>query len=124
MHNKDLLISSLVMLGLDATYISIIKESFLQQIEDIQNTKPKVNMIGVLLTYVTMILGLNYFIIQKKAPLFDAFLFGIVLYGVFDGTNFALFSKWSTKLAIIDVLWGGFLMLATTYLTYNLSSFF
>jgi len=112
------------MLGLDATYISIIKESYLQQIEDIQNTKPKVNMIGVLLTYVTMILGLNYFIIQKKAPLFDAFLFGIVLYGVFDGTNFALFSKWSTKLAIIDVLWGGFLMLATTYLTYNLSSFF
>ena len=83
MHNTDLLISSLVMLGLDATYISIIKESFLQQIEDIQNTKPNVNMMGVLLTYITMILGLNYFIIQKKAPLFDAFLFGIVLYGVF-----------------------------------------
>ena len=124
MHNTDLLISSLVMLGLDTTYISIIQESFLQQIEDIQNTKPNVNMMGVLLTYITMILGLNYFIIQKKAPLFDAFLFGIVLYGVFDGTNFALFSKWSTKLAIIDVLWGGFLMLVTTYLTYNLSSFF
>ena len=124
MHNTDLLISSLVMLGLDATYISIIKESYLQQIEDIQTTKPNVNMMGVLLTYITMILGLNYFIIQKKAPLFDAFLFGIVLYGVFDGTNFALFSKWSTKLAIIDVLWGGFLMLVTTYLTYNLSSFF
>lgn len=112
------------MLGLDATYISIIKDAYLQQIEDIQTTKPKVNMVGVLLTYIVMIFGINYFILQKKASLLDAFLFGIVLYGVYDGTTYALFSKWSTKLAIMDVLWGGILMMTTTYLTYTLSGFF
>tara|TARA_B110000285_G_scaffold235537_1_gene317909 strand:- start:7161 stop:7532 length:372 start_codon:yes stop_codon:yes gene_type:complete len=121
---KDLIISSLVMLGLDASYISLIKDEYLKQIQDIQTTIPKVNMVGVVLTYIIMIFGINYFILQKKASLLDAFLFGIVLYGVYDGTTYALFSKWSTKLAIMDVLWGGILMMTTTYLTYRLSSFF
>ena len=46
---SDLIISSLVMLCLDASYISFIKDEYLQQIEDIQGTKPKVNMIGVVI---------------------------------------------------------------------------
>ena len=120
---SDLIISSLVMLSLDASYISLIKDEYLQQIEDIQGTKPKVNMIGVVITYIIMIFGMNYFILQKNASLLDAFLFGIVLYGVYDGTTYSLFTKWSTKLAIIDVLWGGILMMTTAYVTYRLSSF-
>jgi uncharacterized membrane protein len=121
---SELAISSLVMLGLDATYISLIKEPYLQQIENIQTTKPSVKMVGVLLSYAFLIFGINYFILQKKASLIDAFLFGIVIYGVYDATAYALFTKWSTNLAIIDTLWGGILMMTTVYLTYTLSGLF
>ena len=121
---SELAISSLVMLGLDATYISLIKEPYLQQIENIQTTKPSVKMVGVLLSYAFLIFGINYFILQKKASLIDAFLFGIVIYGVYDATAYALFTKWSTNLAIIDTLWGGILMITTVYLTYTLSGLF
>ena len=79
--SKELVISALVMLGLDATYISFIKDSYLLQIQNIQISKPKVNMIGVLLSYSLMIFGINYFIIQKNASILDAFWFGIVIYG-------------------------------------------
>ena len=99
---KEIAISALVMLGLDATYISIIKDSYLQQIQNIQTTKPTVNSLGVLLSYSLMIFGINYFILQKKASLLDAFLFGIVIYGIYDATAYALFSKWSVNLALID----------------------
>lgn len=120
----ELAISGLVMLGLDATYITLIKEPYLQQIENIQLTKPNVKMLGVFLSYVFLIFGINYFILQKKTSLIDAFLFGIVIYGVYDATAYALFTKWSPKLAIIDTLWGGILMMITAYLTYTLSGLF
>jgi uncharacterized membrane protein len=120
---KEIAISALVMLGLDATYISIIKDSYLQQIQNIQTTKPTVNSLGVLLSYSLMIFGINYFILQKKASLLDAFLFGIVIYGIYDATAYALFSKWSVNLALIDTLWGGILMMTTAYITYTLSRF-
>ena len=122
--SKELVISALVMLGLDATYISIIKDSYMKQIQNIQTTTPNVNMIAVVICYIIMIFGINYFIIQKSASLLDAFLFGIVIYGVYDATSYALFSKWSAKLAIIDTIWGGILMMTTAYLTYKLSTFF
>ena len=121
--SKELVISALVMLGLDATYISFIKDSYLLQIQNIQISKPKVNMVGVLLSYTLMIFGINYFIIQKNASILDAFWFGIVIYGIYDATAYALFSKWSVNLAIIDTIWGGILMMTTAYLTYKLSTF-
>lgn len=119
---SEVVISGLVMLGLDAAYLSLIKEPYLQQIENIQLTKPSVKMIGVFLSYTFMIFGINYFILQKKASLLDAFLFGLIIYGVYDATAYALFTKWSVNLAIIDTLWGGILMMTTAYLTYSLSS--
>ena len=121
---QEVIVSALIMLGLDTTYISTIKEEYLKQIENIQTVKPRVNMVGVLLSYIFLIFGINYFILQKNASLLDAFLFGIVIYGVYDATAYALFSKWSIKLAIIDTLWGGILMMTTAYLTYKLSGFF
>ena len=122
--SKELIISALVMLGLDATYISIIKDSYMKQIQNIQTTKPNVDMVAVVICYIFMIFGVNYFIIQKNASLLDAFLFGIVIYGVYDATSYALFSKWSAKLAIIDTICGCILMMTTAYLTYKLSGFF
>jgi uncharacterized membrane protein len=119
---SEVVISGLVMLGLDAAYLSLIKEPYLQQIENIQLTKPSVKMIGVFLSYAFLIFGINYFILQKKASLLDAFLFGLVIYGVYDATAYALFTKWSFNLAIIDTLWGGILMMTTAYLTYSLAS--
>lgn len=121
--SKELVISALVMLGLDTAYISVIKNDYLNQIQDIQKTVPNVNMVGVLLSYALMIFGINYFIIQKNASILDAFLFGIVIYGIYDATAYALFSKWSANLAIIDTIWGGILMMTTAYLTYKLSTF-
>jgi len=35
------------------------------------------------------------------------FLYGIVLYGVYDLTNYSVIKKYSGKLALVDILWGG-----------------
>ena len=37
------------------------------------------------------------------------FLYGIVLYGVYDLTNYSVLAKWPLKLTVVDILWGGVL---------------
>jgi uncharacterized membrane protein len=35
-------------------------------------------------------------------------LFGLVLFGVYEGTNYLMFRDWPLKLVIVDALWGMF----------------
>lgn len=36
-------------------------------------------------------------------------LYGVVLYGVFDMTNYSLLANYSLKMALVDICWGGVL---------------
>ena len=36
-------------------------------------------------------------------------LFGLVMYGIYDMTNYSLVNNWSLKLSAVDIAWGGFL---------------
>jgi len=49
---------------------------------------------------------------------FDAFLLGVFVYGVYETTSLALLRKWRPTTVLIDTLWGGILFALTTYLTY------
>lgn len=40
----------------------------------------------------------------------------IIIYGVYETTNYALFKNWSILTVIIDTLWGGLLFASTTYI--------
>jgi len=122
--NKKLIlffVSSALLLVIDGLYLYNIGISiFKANVELIQNAPLKANVYGAILSYVCVIGALNYFIIlQNKSPL-DAFILGVFLYGVFDMTNFAMFTKYSWKTAISDTLWGGTLFAFTTWVTYKL----
>jgi uncharacterized membrane protein len=41
-------------------------------------------------------------------PLYG-FIYGALIYGVFNGTNVAIFREYSVKTAVTDTLWGGIL---------------
>ncbi len=42
-----------------------------------------------------------------SSALFWGFMYGIVLYGVYDMTNYSLINKWPLRMSIVDILWGG-----------------
>lgn len=46
----------------------------------------------------------------------QAFLYGLCIYGVYDFTNLAVFSKYDWKLAVADTVWGGVLFAFAKYL--------
>lgn len=117
MKITDALISGVLLLAIDSTYLTAITEFFKEQIKDVQKSPLRVNMYGVVLSYLFLIIAINYFIIQRDASWVDAFVLGIVIYGVYEGTTFALLKDWKLSTVVIDTLWGGILFALVAILT-------
>ncbi|MCJ7801531.1 MAG: DUF2177 family protein [Candidatus Marinimicrobia bacterium] len=110
-----LLASAILFISIDFVYLNVIRDYFTRQIQSVQGSQMKVNYLGAALCYIFLIAGINYFIIRPRKSVSDAFLLGIVIYGVYETTNYALFTNWSIWTVLIDTLWGGLLFAATTY---------
>jgi uncharacterized membrane protein len=111
-----MLISAIILIIIDFIYLNVIKGYFLNQIQMVQGIEPKINYLGVALCYIFLITGINYFIIKPNKSVSEAFLLGIIIYGVYETTNYALFKNWSILTVLIDTLWGGILFASTTYI--------
>jgi uncharacterized membrane protein len=119
-----MLLSAIVMISLDFVYLNVMKGYFNNQVKIVQGTPLKINYLGAAICYIFLITGLNYFIIKPRKSVTDAFLLGLVIYGVYETTNYALFSNWSLISVIIDTLWGGLLFASTTYIVEKLRYIF
>lgn len=116
MFNILFLISAILFVVIDFVYLNLIKKYFENQVNAVQGSQLQVNFLGVILCYIFLIFGLNYFIIKPKRSPYDAFLLGILIYGVFETTNYALFKNWSILTVILDTLWGGTLFAIVTFI--------
>lgn len=116
MFNFKLLLSAIIFIIVDSFYLHVMKDYFQKQVIKVQGSPMKMNFLGAVLCYVFLIVGLNYFIIKPRKSVSDAFLLGIVIYGVYETTNYAIFKNWSIISVIIDTLWGGTLFALTTYI--------
>ena len=114
---KDLVIASLIMLTLDAIYLRLTKGFFGNVVKAIQNAPLKLRYGATAGVYIFLIIGLYLFVLQEKKNWRQAFILGLVIYGVFDLTTYAIFDEWPIAAVFMDTLWGGFLLAATTFLT-------
>jgi uncharacterized membrane protein len=117
---KKIIISTIVLLILDALYIYFNKELFQDTVVTVQRVVMQIKPEGALFVYLLLIVVINYFIIQKNRSPLEAFILGFCIYGIYDGTNYAILKKWPLNVAIMDALWGGILFSSTTYITYTL----
>lgn len=117
----ELLLILVILLIIDTPYLlSLGRYSFVNMIEHIQGTTFELNLIGTFLSYSFMMLSFYRFIVMEKKQPYDAFLFGLSIYGVFNFTNMALFKHYSWFSSITDTLWGGILFYLTCF-TYNIT---
>jgi uncharacterized membrane protein len=103
----------LLLVMFDSVYIYFMKDTFGDLIRSIQGESlvlDKRALIGAVICYILLAFGLYYFAISKtNSSVLDAFLLGLVIYGVFDSTNFLMFKKWDWRVMVIDAIWGGVL---------------
>ena len=115
MFNFLFLVSAIVFISIDFIYLNVMKGYFDWQVKLVQGSPIKMNLLGAALCYILLIVGINYFIIKPRKSVSDAFLLGIIIYGVYETTTYALLKNWSILTVMIDTLWGGLLFAATTY---------
>lgn len=113
--NKIFLLGVVVLL-IDSIYLSITKKYFDKLVYKIQGDNLVVNIKGAIISYSLIIFSLYYFIIKDKKEPLDAFFLGLSIYGIFDGTNIAIFKDYDSNIAYVDMIWGGTLYALTTYL--------
>ena len=119
-----MLISAITLISIDFVYLNVTKDFFNKQIQNVQGSQMQVNYLGAAICYIFLIAGINYFIIKPRKSVNEAFLLGIVIYGVYETTNYALLKNWSILTVIIDTLWGGLLFASTTYIVNLLRDIF
>ena len=117
---KLLLISAVILLTLDLLFLYANQTMFQKQVALVQHSPLRMRMASAVVCYILLIFGLYYFILLQKRRVLDAVLLGLVIYGVYETTTYALLSNWSLQTVIIDTLWGGALLGLTTALTYKL----
>jgi len=118
---KTLLLTGVVLLSLDTIYINAMKNMFEIQIAAVQRVALQFRLFGAIMCYALLIGGLYYFILRPRRPILDAFFLGILIYGVYESTTYALLKQWKLKTVIIDTLWGGILFALTTAIVYKLA---
>jgi len=110
------LLTALILFGLDFLYLNYLKEYLFSQVKSVQGSSISVRYESAIACYILLILGLYYFIIRPKRSIVDAFLLGIVIYGVYETTTYASFKSWKLDTVIMDTFWGGILFSLTTFL--------
>jgi uncharacterized membrane protein len=121
MNIRQIFLSSIVFLCLDFIYLTTFNKFFNRVIRDIQGSAIKFNILGAILCYILLIYGLNYFIIDQGKTAWNAFVLGVVIYGVYETTNYTLLDKWPITAVILDTLWGGCLFALSTILIKRLT---
>lgn len=118
-----IIISAILFVAIDSIYLNLMKNYFNHQVIKVQGSSVRFNYIAAIITYIFLIYGLYYFILSKNKSLTDAFILGVVIYGVYEFTNLTILKEWKLKSALIDTLWGGILFSLTTFLTYKIKKF-
>lgn len=107
-----------LLLLLDFTFLYFNQTTFQNQVITVQRVVLQPNYVGFIMSYVCIFALLGYFIIRPHRSVQEAFLLGLLTYGIFEFTNKAIFKKWEYMTVMIDTLWGGILFGLTTWGTY------
>ena len=117
---KELIVTALVYLTIDITYIKMNISMFKKYFAFIQGSPARFKQNGAVMAYIILTLGLYYFIIKDKRSIMDAFLLGLFIYSVYDLTNYATLKKWTLAFSIKDTIWGGTVFAASTFIIYEI----
>ena len=120
--DRKLILTTVVLLGLDMIYLKLTGGYFNTLVKSIQGNKLTLQMVPAVLAYITLVFSLYYFIIRENKKITDAMLLGWSIYLVYDFTNKAIFDKWNWETVVLDGVWGGILYGLTTFIVYKLSN--
>ena len=119
---RILVVAAVIFVVLDVVFMRVNYGMLSRQLIDVQGSSIRPKQAGFVLSYVFLLGGLYWFVLREERSVRCAMLLGLVIYGVYESTNYGLFTRWRAATAIIDTLWGIALFGATTAAVYALKA--
>lgn len=125
-------ISLAVILALDAVWLSVNKQRYGAMVASMQGgALMRVKLLPAIVAYVLMGIAVVFLIlpsvmtqkaVRNGRPTFFqcikvASLYGLVVYGIYNATNLAIFANYPISIAVMDTAWGIFLFCAVVWIT-------
>lgn len=135
---SNYIITIVVILIIDCIWLYTNKNNYNNLVKKIQGFDIQLNLIGTFLSYLCVIAGLFIFSIpmikyeyakEKKEENHKSLLLlsikygglmGLIIYGVINATNIAIFKNYNINIAIMDTIWGFVLYSFSAYLFMSL----
>ena len=118
---KDFIIILIIFLVIDLPVIlGINGKMYRIQFLRINKEPMKINnykIMSAFFAYILLAFSIYWFVIKEKKGVIDGMLLGLVIYGIYNGTNMTTINEWGWKEFIVDTLWGTFLggLITLTY---------
>jgi uncharacterized membrane protein len=114
-----ILIVLMLYIVLDSFWFQFSLPSYKAAVKKIQGKDMNMKMLGSI-AWLLLSVGMVFFVLpqvhnSEKALRFGA-LYGLVVYGVFNGTNYAMFDDWNLSISMIDTAWGTLVSSLVAYL--------
>ena len=121
-------IAAVIMIAIDMVWLTWLGRGFyMQEIGGLLLDTP--NLPAALAFYVVYSVGVVVIIIAPALEtqsvmraLIYGIIFGLVAYGTYDLTNLAVMKGFTTKIALIDMAWGGLITGFTSAVTVKIAS--
>jgi uncharacterized membrane protein len=105
---------AIAVMALDAVWLGLLMKSFyrrqLEPIVRLADGGIAPNWPAAFVVYLLLGIGIAIFVVPRTATVSSAAafgaLFGLVVYGVYDFTNYSTLRQWPFALTVVDVAWG------------------
>ena len=106
---RNFAVALLMFIILDSIWLGfIIKQRYSKLLSGFKLRK--ISLLSALIAYILLSLGVSFFVIPRVITSTNAFwfgaLFGLIIYGFYHFTNYAIFDEYKGEYLIIDTLWG------------------
>lgn len=115
MEINKFFITIIAILVIDYIWLNTTKNIYNKTVNAVQGSDIQINYFGAFISYLTIVISFGIFVVPylNKGNYINAVkyggLLGLCMYGVFNGTNIAIFKDYSLSVALMDTIWGGVL---------------
>ena len=103
---------------LDYAWLSLSLPMYSAAFERVQKEVLRIRPLGAVLSYAALVLLVWLFALpMSRVSVWYAALLGACVYGVFNATNYAVFSLYDPMVALVDTAWGAALVAVTCAVT-------
>ncbi len=131
MFIKHSLVNLIIIVVFDLIWLTLQKPMYNSMVKKIQGKDISMRLVSGIFAYLIMFIGLMFIIYPLIAreknttpnyiiALKISAIFGFVVYGIYNTTNYAIFNDYTLNVSIKDTLWGSFVFFISTFLTLQL----